>query len=126
MAAKAAGADDAWLVENGMVTEGASNNAWILTHDGTLITRELSHSILPGITRAAVLEVAEMLSLRVDERAFSVTEAQSAKECFVTSASSFVTPVIVIDDVLIGDGFPGEVTRQLRAAYMEESRRHAI
>lgn len=126
MAAKAAGADDAWMVEDGMVTEGASNNAWMLTHDGTLVTRELSHAILPGITRAVVLEIAEALSLRVEERAFSVEEAQSAKECFVTSASSFVTPVIAIDDVSIGDGCPGEVARRLRAAYIEESRRRAI
>lgn len=126
MAAKAAGADDAWMVEDGMVTEGASNNAWMLTHDGALVTRELTHAILPGITRAVVLEIAEALSLRVEERAFSVEEAQSAKECFVTSASSFVTPVTVIDDVLIGDGCPGEVTRKLREAYIEESRRFAM
>lgn len=126
MAAKAAGADDAWLVEKGMVTEGASNNAWMLTYEGVLVTRELSHSILPGITRAVVLEIAESLSLRVEERAFSVAEAQSAKECFLTSASSFVTPVIAIDDVKIGDGYPGEVSRQLREAYIVESRRRVM
>ncbi|TVU91780.1 D-amino-acid transaminase [Vreelandella titanicae] len=126
MAAKAAGADDSWLVESGLVTEGASNNAWMLTQEGVLVTRELSHSILPGITRAVVLKIAESLSLRVEERAFSVVEAQSAKECFVTSASSFVTPVIAIDDVKIGDGYPGEVSRQLREAYIVESRRRVI
>ncbi|MGM8930709.1 D-amino-acid transaminase [Salinicola halophyticus] len=126
MAAKAVGADDAWLVENGMVTEGASNNAWILTHDGVLVTRELSHAILPGITRAVVLEIAAALSLDVEARAFSVAEAQSARECFVTSASSFVTPVIAIDEVMIGDGRPGDVSRRLRSAYIEESRRRAI
>ncbi|OLO03604.1 MULTISPECIES: D-amino-acid transaminase [Salinicola] len=126
MAAKAAGADDAWLVENGVVTEGASNNAWILTQDGVLVTRELSHAILPGITRAVVLELAEALSLRVEVRAFSVEEAQNARECFVTSASSFVTPVVAIDDIAVADGRPGQVTRQLRDAYIEESRRRAI
>ncbi|WP_110655884.1 D-amino-acid transaminase [Salinicola halimionae] len=126
MAAKAAGADDAWLVENGVVTEGASNNAWILTHEGVLVTRELSHAILPGITRAVVLEIAEVLSLQVEARAFSVLEAHNARECFVTSASSFVTPVIAIDAVSINDGRPGEVTRTLRRAYIEESRRRAI
>ncbi|WP_249977810.1 D-amino-acid transaminase [Vreelandella olivaria] len=126
MAAKAAGADDAWLVENGVVTEGASNNAWILTHEGVLVTRELSHAILPGITRAVVLEVAKALSLHVEARTFSVAEAQSAKECFVTSASSFVTPVIAIDDVKIGDGYPGKVSQQLREAYIVESRRRVM
>ncbi len=126
MAAKAAGADDAWMVESGKVTEGASNNAWMLTHEGTLVTRELSSSILPGITRAVVLQLAERLSLRVEERAFSVEEAKSAKECFVTSASSFVTPVIAIDDVMIADGHPGAVTRKLREAYLAESRRRGI
>jgi len=125
MAAKAAGADDAWMVEDGRVTEGASNNAWMLTHEGVLVTRELSHAILPGITRTVVLELAEALSLRVEERTFSIVEAQSAKECFVTSASSFVTPVVAIDDVSIGDGRPGEVSRKLRQAYIEESRRRA-
>lgn len=126
MAAKAAGADDAWMVEAGRITEGASNNAWMLTHEGTLVTRELSHAILPGITRSVVMEVAEALSLEVEERGFSVEEAQAAKECFVTSASSFVTPVIAVDDVAIGDGRPGEVALKLREAYIAESRRRAI
>ncbi|GHB11109.1 D-amino-acid transaminase [Salinicola rhizosphaerae] len=126
MAAKAAGADDAWMVEDGLVTEGASNNAWMLSHDGVLVTRELSSAILPGITRAAVMAIAEVLSLRVEERAFSVEEAKQAKECFVTSATSFVTPVIALDGVPIGDGMPGEVAMKLRAAYIEESRRRAI
>lgn len=126
MAATAAGADDAWMVEDGLVTEGASNNAWMLTHDGTLVTRELSHAILPGITRTVVLELAQALSLRVEERSFSVEEAQGARECFVTSASSFVTPVIAIDDVPVAGGRPGEVARKLREAYIEESRRRAV
>ena len=126
MAATAAGADDAWMVEEGLVTEGASNNAWMLTHDGALVTRELSHAILPGITRAVVLELAQTLSLRVEERAFSVEEAQGARECFVTSASSFVTPVVAIDGVPVAGGRPGEVARKLRGAYIEESRRRAI
>lgn len=126
MAAKAAGADDAWFVEGGLVTEGASNNAWMLTHEGVLVTRELSHAILSGVTRTVILKIAASLFLRVEERAFSVAEAQRAKECFVTSASSFVTPVIAIDDVTIGDGYPGEVSQQLREAYITESRRHAM
>ncbi|WP_251978333.1 D-amino-acid transaminase [Salinicola avicenniae] len=126
MAAKAAGADDAWMVEAGKVTEGASNNAWMLTWEGVLVTRELSSAILPGITRAAVMAIAEALSLDIEERAFSVEEAKQARECFVTSATSFVTPVIAVDGVPIGDGVPGEVALRLRAAYIEESRRRAV
>lgn len=125
MAAKAEGADDAWMVENGKITEGASNNAWILSHNGVLVTRELSHTILPGITRGVVMKIADALSLHVEERAFSLEEAQGAKECFVTSASSFVTPVVTIDGVAISGGRPGEVTQQLRKAYIEESLRRA-
>ncbi|WP_110665646.1 D-amino-acid transaminase [Salinicola halophilus] len=126
MAARNAGVDDAWMVEDGFVTEGASNNAWILTTEGRLVTRELSHDILPGITRAVVCELAETLDLVVEERAFTVEEAQSAAECFVTSASSFVTPVIELDGVAIADGYPGEVVRRLRERYIEESRRRAL
>ncbi|WP_110687133.1 D-amino-acid transaminase [Salinicola aestuarinus] len=126
MAARNAGVDDAWMVEEGFVTEGASNNAWILTAEGRLVTRELSHDILPGITRAVVCELADALGLVVEERAFTVEEAQSAAECFVTSASSFVTPVIELDGVAIAEGHPGEVVRRLRERYIEESRRRAL
>lgn len=126
MAANAAGADDAWMVEDGKVTEGASNNVWILTSDTKLVTRGLSHAILPGITRAAVFTVAKDLSIDIEERPFSVAEAQGAKECFVTSASSFVTPVIAIDGIEVANGKPGPVSLQLRERYIAESRENAV
>ncbi|HEY9057795.1 MAG TPA: D-amino-acid transaminase [Aurantimonas sp.] len=124
--AKAKGADDAWLVEDGMVTEGTSNNAYILTEDGALVTRALSHAILHGITRAAVLRMAKEDGLRIEERSFTLDEAKRAKEAFITSASAFVLPVVEIDGVTLGDGTPGPVARRLREIYLAEAERTAI
>ena len=125
MAAKAAGADDAWLVEDGFVTEGTSNNAHIVTADGTLVTRDLSNSILHGITRAAVLRFAREAQIKIEERPFTVEEARNAAEAFITSASSFVGPVVGIDDAVIGDGTPGPVAKRLREIYLDESMKGA-
>ena len=123
MMAKRAGCDDAWMVEDGLVTEGTSNNAWIVTPEGTLVTRDLSDAILHGITRAAVLAYAREAQMRIEERPFTVAEAQAAAEAFVTSASSFVTPVVEIDGRPLGDARPGPVARRLREIYLAESRR---
>lgn len=125
MAAKAAGCDDAWLVEDGKVTEGTSNNAYIVK-DGKIITRELSNDILHGITRAAVLRFAKEAQMAVEERAFTIAEAQEADEAFITSASTFVFPVVEIDGATLGDGTPGPVAKRLREIYLEESRKAAI
>jgi D-alanine transaminase len=125
MTAKAAGKDDAWLVEHGYVTEGSSNNAYIVTADGAIVTRDLSHAILAGITRAAVLAMAREAQMRVEERPFTIAEAKAAAEAFYTSASAFVTPVVEIDGAVIGDGTPGPVTRRLREIYVAESRNRA-
>ncbi len=125
MEAKARGADDAWLVEEGIVTEGTSSNAWIVNPDDTLVTRALSHAILPGITRAAVIAFASERAMRIEERGFTVAEARAAKAAFVTSATSFVTPVIAIDGQPVGQDLPGDVAR-LRELFIEESRRRAI
>ncbi len=125
MMAKAAGADDAWLVEDGLVTEGTSNNAYIVK-GGRIITRELSHDILHGITRKAVLRFAREAQMEVEERGFSVEEAQGADEAFITSASTFVMPVVEIDGAKLGDGTPGPVATRLREIYLEESRKVAI
>ncbi|MCB1387238.1 MAG: D-amino-acid transaminase [Nitratireductor sp.] len=119
--ARARGADDAWLVEDGQVTEGTSNNAWIVLHDGTLVTRQLSTDILHGITRRAVLRFARERQIRVEERPFTVEEAQGAREAFITSASAFVTPVVSIDGKPVGDGRPGDTARGLRGIYLEEA-----
>jgi len=124
MMAKAAGADDAWMVEDGAVTEGTSNNAYIVT-GGRIVTRHLGEEILHGITRAAVLKFAREAQMEVEERPFTLAEAQAADEAFVTSASTFVTPVVEIDGVQVGGGAPGPVARRLREIYLEESRKAA-
>jgi len=108
-----------------MVTEGTSNNAYIVK-DGKIITRQLSNDILHGITRAAVLRYAREAQMEVEERSFSIAEAQGADEAFVTSASAFLMPVVEIDGVKLGDGTPGKVARRLREMYIEESRKTAI
>jgi D-alanine transaminase len=125
MMAKAAGCDDAWMVEDGHVTEGTSNNAYIVKGN-TIITRHLGTEILHGITRAAVLRFAREAQMRVEERPFTIEEAKTADEAFITSASSFVMPVVEIDGVTIGDGAPGSVTRRLREVYLEEMRKAAV
>lgn len=125
MEAKHAGVDDAWLVEDGKVTEGTSNNAYIVKN-GRIITRELSHDILHGITRAAVLRYAKEAQMVVEERSFTVDEAKAADEAFITSASSFVTPVVEIDGAKIGSGSAGPVAARLREIYLEESLKAAI
>jgi D-alanine transaminase len=125
MMAKAAGADDAWMVEDGKVTEGTSNNAYIVKN-GKIITRQLSQEILHGITRAAVLRFAREAQMDVEERAFTIDEAKAADEAFFTSASAFVMPVVEIDGATLGDGKPGPVTMRLREIYLEEARKAAI
>lgn len=126
MEAKRQGLDDAWLVEDGVVTEGTSNNAYIVTADGRIVTRALSNAILHGITRAAVLKLATEASLTVEERGFSPEEAKQAREAFITSASAFVLPVVEIGGAPVGDGRPGPLTRRLRAIYVAECLRTAI
>ena len=125
MMAKKAGADDAWMIEDGFVTEGTSNNAYIVK-DGTIITRHLGTEILHGITRAAVLRFAREAQMKVEERAFTADEARDADEAFITSASSFVMPVVEIDGSPIGTGKPGPVATRLRDIYLDEMRKAAV
>lgn len=125
MAAKAAGKDDAWMVEDGYVTEGSSNNAYIVKGN-TIITRHLGNEILHGITRAAVLRFAREAQMQVEERSFTIAEAKEADEAFITSASTFVMPVVEVDDVAIGTGAPGPIAGRLREIYLDESRKAAI
>jgi D-alanine transaminase len=125
MMAKAAGADDAWMVEDGAVTEGTSNNAYIIKNN-TIITRHLGNEILHGITRAAVLRFAKEAQMKVEERSFTIEEAQAADEAFITSASTFVMPVVEIDGAAIGTGTPGPVAARLREIYLDESRKVAV
>lgn len=113
-----AGAYEAWQVDpQGLVTEGTSSNAWIVTQDGHLLTRPVGNEILSGITRATILRIAGEEGLHIEERAFSVGEAKAAREAFLSSATSFVTPVVRIDDAVLGDGTPGALTRRLTEWY---------
>ena len=125
MMAKAAGKDDAWLVEDGHVTEGTSNNAYIVK-GSKIITRHLGNEILHGITRAAVVRFAREAQMEVEERAFTIDEAKQADEAFITSASTFVMPVVEIDGAALGDGTPGPVSARLREIYLDESRKAAV
>jgi len=118
-AASDAGAHDAWMVEDGYVTEGTSNNAYIVTADKKLKTRQLGHEILSGITRRAVLKFAEQAGYAIEEKPFTIDEAKNAAEAFITSASTFVMPVVNIDGTDIGDGKPGPVSSELRKIYIE-------
>lgn len=126
MEAIAQGAQDAWLVEDGYVTEASSATAHIISADGVLVTRDLSHALLPGVTRAAVLEIAAAHGLSVEERPFTVAESLVAREAFITSATNFVLPVVRIDGSAIGDGTPGPVARELRRLYIDSRRAAAI
>ncbi|WP_234050344.1 MULTISPECIES: D-amino-acid transaminase [unclassified Xanthobacter] len=117
-AAKEAGARDAWFVDaSGHVTEGASTNAWIVTADGTIVTRPAEEGILRGITRTVVMEEASALGYRLEERPFTLAEAHGAAEAFITAASTLVMPVIAIDGEPVGSGKPGPVATLLRRKF---------
>ena len=117
--AKARGFDDVWLVEGGLVTEGASSTAHVITADGRILTRSASRATLPGCTQRALARLCETEGLRIEERAFTPQEAQEAAEAFQTSATSLVAPVVRIGERVVGDGRPGPMTRRLQALYLE-------
>ncbi|MEI6739964.1 MAG: D-amino acid aminotransferase [Gemmatimonadaceae bacterium] len=116
-AAKAAGAQEAIMHMDGVVTEGGSSNVWIV-EQGIATTRPLSQAILPGITRSVAHELAAQCGIPVRDEPFTVDRVRQADECFITSATSFVTPITRIDDVVVGSGMPGPLTLQLRDAYI--------
>jgi D-alanine transaminase len=117
--AKEKGAFEAWFVDaDGFVTEGTSSTAWIVDERGVIRTRQLSHDLLHGVTRAAVLQFARERQMKVEERPFTIEEAKAAREAFITAASNAATAVVEIDGAKIGDGRPGTVTQALRAAYL--------
>jgi D-alanine transaminase len=117
-AAKEAGAQEAWMVEDGFVTEGGSSSAFIVTKKGSIVVRPLSNAVLPGITRKSLLRLSEEVGIALEERRFTVEEAYDAAEAFLTSASNFVLPVVSIDGRLVGDGKPGPITKRLRELYL--------
>ena len=121
-AAAEAGAGEAWMIEDGKVTEGGSSSAFILTQEDVIVTRQNGSEILPGCTRKAVVKLAEERQLRIEERAFSIDEALGAKEAFITSASSFVQPVVSIDGKKVASGKPGPMATRLREIYIDFAR----
>jgi D-alanine transaminase len=125
-AAAEANAGEAWMIEDGKVTEGGSSSCFILTQDDVIVTRKNGSEILPGCTRKAVVKLAEERQLRVEERAFSIEEALAAKEAFITSASLFVQAVVSIDGKKVGNGKPGPMTDRLREIYVDFARATAV
>ncbi|UYO51714.1 D-amino-acid transaminase [Rhodopseudomonas palustris] len=117
-AAREAGAYEAWYVDrDGYVTEGSSSNAWIVTKEGRVVTRSAEAGILPGVTRAVLMDAFEALQVRFEERPFTPAEAASAAEAFVTASSQIVMPVVAIDGQPIGDGKPGALAKRLREQF---------
>ena len=121
-AAAKAGCQEAWMLHGDEVTEGASSTAFIITHAGELVTRPLSNAVLPGVTRIAIMKLIGETGLRLEERAFTLTEALNAAEAFNSSAGGFVMPVVEIDGRALGDGAPGKHTAMLRAFYVVAAR----
>lgn len=126
-AARERGALEAWFVDDmGLVTEGASSNAWIIDGEGVLRTRDTNANILRGVTRSTLLEVIHEAGIPFSEKPFTITEAQGAKEAFITGAGSLLTPIVEVDGVKLGDGKPGEVATRLRRLYIERARQKAV
>lgn len=117
-AAKEAGAQEAWMVEDGFVTEGGSSSGFIVTKEGRIVVRPLSNAILPGITRQSLLMLSKEIGIELEERLFTVEEAYEAAEAFLTSASNFVLPIVSIDGRPVGSGKPGPITKKLREIYI--------
>ena len=124
-AAKSQGAFEGWMIEDGYVTEGSSSTSYIVK-DGTVVTRPLSNAVLAGVTRRMLLRYMDESGVELDERPFSIDEAYDADEAFLTSASTFVMPIVDIDGHQIGGGQPGPVSRRLREIYIDEARKTGI
>jgi D-alanine transaminase len=126
-AARERGAIEAWFVDDmGLVTEGASSNAWIVDGEGMLRTRDTNANILRGVTRSTLLDVIRESGLPISEKPFTIAEAQGAREAFITGAGSLITPIVQVDGVKLGDGKPGEVATRLRRLYIERARQKAV
>jgi D-alanine transaminase len=117
-AACAAGADDAWLVEDGLITEQTSANAHIIDARGVLVSHPVDHGVLPGVTRICVMEIAREMGLAVEERPFTPEELFAAREAFCSAAGSLVLPVVEVDGRPIGNGGPGTLTAEIRQRYI--------
>ena len=122
--ARAAGVDDAWLVEDGVITEATSQNAHIVDARGVLVSHPVDHGVLPGVTRISVLAIACDMGLTIEERPFTPAELLAAREAFASAAGSLLLPVVEVDGQPIGDGRPGAITTAIRAAYIRQLRAH--
>ncbi len=118
-AARDAGVDDAWFVENGLITEQTSANAHIIDARGVLVSHPVDHGVLPGVTRICSLQIARDIGLTVEERAFTPDELFAAREAFVSAAGSLVLPVVEVDGQAIGTGQPGALTAEIRRHYID-------
>jgi D-alanine transaminase len=126
-AARERGAVEAWFVDDlGLVTEGASSNAWIIDGEGNLRTRDANANILRGVTRSTLFEVIREAGLPINEKPFTIAEAQAAREAFITGAGTLVMPIVEVDGVKIGDGAPGPVATRLRRLYIQRAREKAV
>jgi D-alanine transaminase len=122
--ARELGAYEAWLIDSGgMVTEGSASNAWIVSETGTIVTRQIDHSILRGITRTTLIEIIAAQGLKLEERKFSLEEAFAAREAFITGAMTLIMPVVRIDGRRIGTGAPGQIALKLRAVFHDAAAR---
>ena len=126
MEAHERGAEDVLFIEDGKVTEAGSSNAYIVTKDGVVVTRELSNALLHGITRASLMDIARKAQIKVEERAFTIEEAKNAAEVFLSSATALIMPVVAIDGKPVGTGKPGPLTARLRELYIEDRLANAI
>ena len=120
------GKDDVWFVKNNYITEGSSNNTFILSKNGTLITNSLSPQILPGITRKSILEYSKNAEFIVKEKPFTIEDIKDAREAFSCSSTTFILPVVEIDDFKIGNGSPGDHTLGLRQLYINNVKKELI
>lgn len=124
--ARAKGAKEALMHEDGVVTEGGASTAFIVTADGAVVTREDGANVLPGVTRLAIERLCRETGLAFEGRPFTLDEVRAAREAFVAAASAFVLPCVSLDGAPIGDGRPGPIARRLRALYIDEARRAAV
>ena len=108
-----------FIDDEGYVTEGSSSNIWVLNKENQLITRNLDGKILSGITRNSISLFAKNNNITVVEKKFTQIELYNAKEVFLTSASSFIMPIIKIDDQNINQGLVGNISLELRKLYFD-------
>ena len=109
---------EAILIDNGKITEATASNVWIVKNN-KLITHPSNTDILKGITRETVKKLIKKNKLNLKETSFTKKELYNADEVFITSSSSFVTPIIKVDSKLVNKGKIGKITMQLATLYAD-------